>query len=63
MEIHKKCEFEPEEGLAAIFLEKKSISPNTPGQKESAPDRIRTCNLRLRRPLLCPLSYQGILLY
>jgi hypothetical protein len=30
----------------------------SPGGESGAPDRIRTCDLRLRRPTLYPLSYR-----
>ena len=33
-----------------------------PRQRGNTPDRSRTCNLRLRRPTLYPLSYGRILL-
>ncbi len=31
-----------------------------PGKLFSTPDRIRTCDLRFRKPLLYPLSYRGV---
>src|SRR5262245_46300657 len=31
-----------------------------PDQRESAPGRNRTCDTRFRKPLLYPLSYEGV---